>query len=89
MDFVGALIPFLFLAAVLWLLVLRPQRKRVANQEKLLRDLQPGQEILTAGGMIGTVSRIEDEAVVLEVAPGIEARFDKRAIASRMGESPG
>ena len=89
MDAIGALIPFLFLGALLWLLVLRPQRRRVAAQQKLLSELRPGQEIVTAGGLIGTVSRVEQDLVVLEVAPGTELRIDKRAVAARTDETPG
>ena len=77
-------IPLALLAVLFWLFVIRPQRRRAADQAELLATLRPGNEVLTAGGLYGTVRRVEEDAVVLEVAPGTELRFDKRAIAGRV-----
>jgi preprotein translocase subunit YajC len=75
--------PLIFLAAILavfWFLLIRPQRQRQAAHRSLLADLGPGDEVVTAGGILGTVRSIADDHVRLEVAPGTEIRVAKEAV---------
>ena len=66
---------------LLWLIVVRPQRRRQSQQQQMLGDLRVGDEVLTAGGIYGTVSRIDDDQVTVEIAPKTEVRVARRAIA--------
>jgi preprotein translocase subunit YajC len=66
---------------LLWLIVVRPQRKRQNKQQQMLGELQVGDEVLTAGGIYGTVSRIDEDQVTVEIAPKTEVRVARRAIA--------
>jgi preprotein translocase subunit YajC len=66
---------------LLWLIVVRPQRKRQTQQQQLLSDLRVGDEVLTAGGIYGTISRLDDDQVTVEIAPKTEVRVARRAIA--------
>jgi preprotein translocase subunit YajC len=66
---------------LLWLVVVRPQKKRQNQQRALLNELQVGDEVLTAGGIYGTVSRIDEDEVTVEIAPRTEVRVARRAIA--------
>ena len=66
---------------LMWLLFVRPQRKRQTQQQQMLSDLRVGDEVLTAGGIYGTVSRLDDDAVTVEIAPKLEVRVARRAIA--------
>jgi preprotein translocase subunit YajC len=66
---------------LLWLIVVRPQRKRQNQQRALLDELRVGDEVLTAGGIYGTVSRIDEDQVTIEIAPKTEVRVARRAIA--------
>jgi preprotein translocase subunit YajC len=79
---VGYLIIIVVLFAVMWLFLVRPQRRRQAQQSQMQDALQPGAEVLTAGGIHGTVQKLEDDIVHVEVAPGTVIRVDRRAIAS-------
>jgi preprotein translocase subunit YajC len=75
--------PLLFLVAlfaVLWFVLIRPQRQRQAAQQALIAELSPGEEVVTAGGLLGTVRGVGDEHVTLEIAPGTEVRVAKQAI---------
>jgi preprotein translocase subunit YajC len=75
----------IFLAAmltILWLLLIRPQRRRQAAHAQLLSRLEVGDEVLTAGGVYGRVTRVGDEDLTLEIAPGTSVRVDRRAVAS-------
>jgi preprotein translocase subunit YajC len=77
---------FLFLIvavfALMWLFVIRPQKRRQLQQQRLLEDVAPGDEILTAGGLYGTVRAVDGDEVTLEVAPGTNVRLAKRAVAA-------
>jgi len=83
---VGYLIIIVVLFAAMWLFLVRPQRRRQAEQAQLQDSLEPGDEILTAGGIHGTVREIEDELVHVEIAPGTVVRLDRRAVAAVVQE---
>jgi preprotein translocase subunit YajC len=61
--------------------MVRPQKRRQVEQARMQDSLEAGDEILTAGGIHGTVRGIEDEVVQLEIAPGTIVRLDRRAVA--------
>ena len=66
---------------LLWLIVVRPQRKRQMKQQQVISELRVGDEVLTAGGIYGTVSRLDEDQVTVEIAPSTEVRVARRAIA--------
>src|SRR6185437_11598689 len=70
----------------LWLIFVRPQRKRQNQQRALVNELQVGDEVLTAGGIYGTVSRLDEDEVTVEIAPKTEVRVARRAIAAITSE---
>jgi preprotein translocase subunit YajC len=76
----GPLIFLAAMAAVIWFLLIRPQRQRQAAHRELMSELAPQDEVLTAGGLFGTVRSIADDHVLLEIAPGIEVRVAKQAV---------
>jgi preprotein translocase subunit YajC len=78
----GYLIILVALFAALWLFLIRPQKRRQVEQTQMQDALATGDEILTAGGVFGTVRAIEDEVVQLEIAPGTIIRLDRRAVAT-------
>jgi preprotein translocase subunit YajC len=78
---VTELIPFVVVLLLLWFVLIQPQRRRRAAQRALQDRLEPGDEVLTVGGLFGTVRSLTDEDVRLEVAPGTEIRVDRRAVA--------
>jgi preprotein translocase subunit YajC len=76
----GPLIFFVLLVAVLWLLLIRPQRQRQAAQQAMISQVVPGEEVVTVGGLLGVVKDVGDEEIRLEIAPGTEVRVAKQAI---------
>lgn len=82
----GYLIIIVVLFAAMWLFLIRPQKRRQVEQAQLQDSLAPGDEILTAGGIHGTVRGIEDEVVQVEIAPGTIVRLDRRAVAAVVQE---
>jgi preprotein translocase subunit YajC len=77
---VEILIFLLFGFALMWLLVVLPQRRRQSAQQSMLDAIKPGDYIVTAGGMYGTVTELGEDDLGLEVAPDVEVRVAKRAI---------
>jgi preprotein translocase subunit YajC len=71
----------LLLLAALWLLLIRPAQRRNKAQQQLLGAVEVGDEIVTAGGLYGTITEVRDDEVRLEIAPSIEVRVARRAIA--------
>jgi preprotein translocase subunit YajC len=76
----GPLIFLAAMAAVIWFLLIRPQRQRQAAHRELMSELAPQDEVVTVGGLFGTVRSIADDHVVLEIAPGTEVRVAKQAV---------
>jgi preprotein translocase subunit YajC len=78
----GTLILLAAMFALLWVLLIRPQRRKQAEQQQLLSGIEPGDEVLTVGGIYGIVQEIdEDDDLVVEIAEGIRVRVARRAVA--------
>jgi preprotein translocase subunit YajC len=80
-DALANLLPFLLLAVAFWFLLIRPQRKRAQEAAQIRASLQVGAEVMTTAGLYGTVAHVDDDAVLLEVAPGVTNRYAKGAVA--------
>ncbi len=78
----GFFVLILLVLFLVWLFLVRPQRRRRQAQEAMIDNLRPGDEVLTAGGFYAHVVRVLDDEVTVELAPGTEARLAKRAIAA-------
>ena len=77
----------IFLAGMLvlfWLLIVMPQRRRRSQQEALIERLEPGDEVLTLGGLLGVIREVGDHEVVLEIAPETRVRVAKTAVTGRI-----
>ena len=66
--------------ALIWLLIVLPQRRRQQAQASVLDQLKPGDYVVTAGGMYGTITEVGEDDLGLEIAPDVEVRVAKRAI---------
>jgi preprotein translocase subunit YajC len=67
--------------AFLWFVVMRPQKRRRVEQQRLLESIRVGDEVLTAGGIYGRVTGLKEDEVTLEIAPELEVRLARRAVA--------
>lgn len=79
---VQLLFPLLFLGAM-WLLLVRPQQERVRRHRQLIATLAVGDEVVTAGGILGRIVQLDDDRVHVEVAPGVVLRLLRPAINAR------
>lgn len=82
------LAPLLLMLVAFYFLLIRPQRNRQRAQQALLSSLEVGDEVLTSGGIFGTIIEIneEDATVLLEIAPGTRVRMLRQGISQRFVE---
>jgi preprotein translocase subunit YajC len=75
-------LPLIALVAVFYFLILRPQTKRAKEQKAMITALQRGDEVVTVGGEVGTVSKVYEQYVGVEIAENLEVKVQKSAIQS-------
>ena len=85
----GGYIFILVLLVGMWFLLIRPQRRRQMEARRLVQSLAVGKEIVTAGGLYGTITALDDDEARVEIADGVEVRVAKRAIAGVLSEDEG
>ena len=74
---------FAVFGLALWFLLIRPQQKRQKEQQELLSKLEPGQDVVTVGGLHGTIAEVSEKWVDLQVdQDGTVLRFTRQAVAS-------
>lgn len=74
---------FLLLAVAFFFLIVRPQRRQLAARRALVAAVEVGDEIITAGGIYGTVVGAAEESLEIEVAPGVVLTLAREAIARK------
>lgn len=67
-----------------YLLVLRPQNKRQKEKMAMINSISKGDEIVTAGGMMGKVAELDENYVELEIAPNVKIKMQRSAIAGNL-----
>jgi preprotein translocase subunit YajC len=87
MDFSQLLPDFILLALFvigIYSFSVLPRQREFQNRQKLVSQLQPGTEVITYGGMVGKVTRVEPEngIIFLEIAKGVEAKFIAQSISA-------
>jgi preprotein translocase subunit YajC len=75
------LLPLILLFGVMYFLMIRPQQRRRREAQELQSRISPGDEVVTIGGLYGTIVEADDETVTLEISPGVHARYARPAIA--------
>lgn len=79
---ITSLVPLIIMFAIFYFLLIRPQQKKAKEHKALLEALKKGDHVVTAGGMHGKVSAVEENIVTLEVANGVNIKFNKGHIAA-------
>ena len=75
-----AFLPMVAIFVVFYFLLIRPQQKRAKETKAMLEALQKGDEVVTAGGVVGKVSKLTDSYATVEIAPNIEVTVQRSAI---------
>jgi preprotein translocase subunit YajC len=79
-----ALLPFVLIAVAMYFLLIRPQRRRMAQQRELSSAVEEGDEIMTTAGVYGFVTAIEGDVIWLEIADDVQIRIARQAVSRRI-----
>ena len=79
-----ALLWMILMLGAFYALLIRPQRRNMAAHQALMASLQEGDEVMTMGGIYGRIQKVDDQIIVLEVAPGTSFRVARSAISRKV-----
>jgi preprotein translocase subunit YajC len=80
---ITSLIPFILIFAIMWFLLIRPQQKKMKEHRAMVEGLRRGDQIVTAGGVVGKVTKVkEDGEVEVEIADGVKVRVVKSTVSA-------
>ena len=80
MSSLTGMLPLVLMFVVLYFVMIRPQMKRQKEHKAMIDALAKGDEIATAGGLLGKVTKLGDNTLSLEVAPGVEVQLQRHAV---------
>ncbi len=83
------LLPLVLIFVAFYFLMIRPQQKRMKELQGAIAAVKKGDQVVTGGGLIGKVTRVEDEQVELELAPNVKVRAVKATLTSVMPNGAG
>jgi preprotein translocase subunit YajC len=77
---IESILLILAMFAVLYFLMIRPQMKRAKEHKTMVEGLQKGDEVVTAGGILGRITKVDDQYITVAIAAGIEIQVQRAAI---------
>lgn len=88
-SLLGFMTPLLVIFLIFYFFLLRPQNKRLQEYQKLMASLRRGDRVVTTGGIIGTITKVDDGAaeVMVEIADGVRIRVQRNAIAEVLAKT--
>ena len=69
--------------AAMWAVIILPQQRKARRHDALVASLVPGDEVVTAGGIVGTIVELDGDDIVLEAVPGAHLRLVRAAVGER------
>ncbi len=78
------LMPFILMFGVMYFLILRPQQKKLKEQQQMLANLTDGDEVVTSAGIFGRIRALDDKVITLEVADNVRMRVLRSQIAQKV-----
>jgi len=81
-SFITALIPFILVFVIFYLLIIRPSRTKQKKHQQMVEELKPGNKVVTSGGIHGTVMGVQKDRIELKVASNVKIEVTKSAVAA-------
>jgi len=78
----ASLIPLILMFAIFYFLLIRPQQKKAKEHRAMMEALKKGDQVVTAGGIHGKITAVEETVVTLEIASGVNIKVNKGHIAT-------
>lgn len=82
------LIPFALVLAIFYFVILLPMKKKQKKVEEFLNSLKVGDKVVTSGGLFGSIAKLGDQAVQLQIAPNVRVDISRAAIVGYQGQAP-
>ena len=80
-------VPLIFIFIIMYFVMIRPQKKRQEQQQKLIGNLKTGDRVATNAGIHGLISNVKETTVLVKVADNVKIEMDKSAITNVLKES--
>ena len=80
--------PWLLIFVVFYLLMIRPQQRRVKDHQAAINAVEKGDDVITAGGIRGRVTKVSDEEAEVEIASGVKVRVIKSTLSQVLSAKP-
>ena len=79
-------LPFVLIFAVVWFLMINPERKNRKKREAMLKELKKGDRVMTTSGIYGQIVQIQDQGVTLQIADGVRVKMNLGSVQQLEGE---
>lgn len=84
----SSIVPFILIFGIMWVLLIRPQQKKAKEHRNMIEALRRGDQIITAGGLLGKVTKVkEDGEVEVEIADGVKVRVVRSTITNVLSKT--
>lgn len=80
-DVLFQFLPFVLIFAIMYFLILRPQRQKQQRHREMVANIRRGDTVVTSGGLIGKVAKVDEQEIQVEVAEGVKVRLVRGMIA--------
>jgi len=80
MSSLGSMLPLLLMFVVLYFVMIRPQMKRQKEARAMIEALAKGDEVATAGGVLGKITQLGEQYLTIEIAKGVEVQIQRSAV---------
>lgn len=82
MEMILQFVPFILIFVIMWFLIIRPQQRRVRAHQEMIKNVRRGDTVVTAGGIIGKVTKVADDAsdIEVEIAQGVNVKLARAMI---------
>lgn len=77
----SGILPLVLMLVVFYFLLIRPQQKKLSDHKKMVTALRRGDKVVTSGGIYGTVAKVDEEAIQLDISTDVRVKLDKNSIA--------
>lgn len=82
------ILPWLLIFLIFYMLMIRPQQKRVKEHQASIAAIKKGDEVITGGGIRGRVAKVNDEEIEVEIASGVRVRVVKATVSQVLTPKP-
>jgi preprotein translocase subunit YajC len=80
MEIISQLLPFVFLIAIMYFVIIRPQQKEAKNRQAMIEALKKGDKVITAGGLIVTVYKVEEQYLSVKINEDVTVKVTKDSV---------